>query len=98
MDEVSNGVDPITRKNLYTYLKALKHTTSLLITHRIDEAEKICDRIAIMDQGRFVDFDEPTSLKEKYGTVFILQVEPMVHTSFAMEQVNERITGAFNFC
>ena len=98
MDEVSNGVDPISRKNLYTYLKTLKNTSSLLITHRIDEAEKICDRIAIMDQGRFVDFDEPTGLKEKYGTVFILQVEPMVHTSVAMDQINEKITRAFNFC
>jgi ABC-2 type transport system ATP-binding protein len=72
MDEVSNGVDPISRKNLYTYLKSLKNASSLLITHRIDEAEKICDRIAIMDQGKFIDFDEPTSLKDKYGTVFIL--------------------------
>lgn len=49
MDEASNGVDPISRKNLYTYLKTLKSTSSLIITHRIDEAEKICDRIAIMN-------------------------------------------------
>jgi ABC-type multidrug transport system ATPase subunit len=49
MDEVSNGVDPISRKNLYTYLKTLKNTSTLIITHRIDEAEKICDKIAIMN-------------------------------------------------
>jgi ABC-type multidrug transport system ATPase subunit len=49
MDEASNGVDPISRKNLYTYLKTLKDTSSLIITHRIDEAEKICDKIAIMN-------------------------------------------------
>jgi ABC-type multidrug transport system ATPase subunit len=49
MDEASNGVDPISRKNLYTYLKTFKDTSSLIITHRIDEAEKICDKIAIMN-------------------------------------------------
>jgi len=43
LDEISNGVDPLTRKNLYTYLNSLKETTIFLITHRIDEAEKICD-------------------------------------------------------
>lgn len=49
MDEASNGVDPISRKNLYTYLKTLKNTSAVIITHRIDEAEKICDKIAIMN-------------------------------------------------
>ncbi len=43
MDEVSNGMDPVSRKNLYTYIKSLKESSTLLITHRIDEGEKICD-------------------------------------------------------
>jgi len=43
LDEISNGVDPLARKNLYAYLHSLKETTTFLITHRIDEAEKICD-------------------------------------------------------
>jgi ABC-type multidrug transport system ATPase subunit len=98
MDEASNGVDPISRKNLYTYLKTLKTTSSLIITHRIDEAEKICDKIAIMNEGCFIDFDDPIGLKEKYGTVFILQVEPIVHTAVSMDQIDQRITRAFEFC
>ncbi len=85
MDEASNGVDPISRKNLYTYLKTMKATSSLLITHRIDEAEKICDKIAIMNDGQFIDSDDPIGLKDKYGNVFILQVEPMVHTAVSLE-------------
>ncbi len=85
MDEASNGVDPISRKNLYAYLKTMKTTSSLLITHRIDEAEKICDKIAIMNDGKFLDIDDPIGLKDKYGTVFILQVEPMVHTVVSLE-------------
>jgi ABC-type multidrug transport system ATPase subunit len=74
MDEPSNGVDPISRKNLYTYLKKLTHSSILMITHRIDEAEKICDKIAIMGEGQFLDIDHPNSLKERHGIVYILQL------------------------
>jgi ABC-type multidrug transport system ATPase subunit len=98
MDEPSNGVDPISRKNLYTYLKTLKTTSSLIITHRIDEAEKICDKIAIMNAGEFIDIDDPIGLKDKYGTVFILQVEPMVHTAVSLDQIDDKITRTFDFC
>jgi ABC-2 type transport system ATP-binding protein len=85
MDEASNGVDPVSRKNLYTYLRSLEGTSCLHVTHRIDEAEKICDKIAIMSDGSFIDFDDPIGLKDKHGTVFILQVEPMIHTAVSME-------------
>ena len=51
MDEASNGVDPVSRKKLYSYLRNLRHTSTVLITHRIDESEKICDQIAIMSSG-----------------------------------------------
>jgi ABC-type multidrug transport system ATPase subunit len=85
MDEVSNGVDPISRKNLYSYLRLLMQTSTVLITHRIDEAEKICENIAIMANGKFLDVDNSNSLKEKYGTVFILQVEPTVNTKLSIE-------------
>ena len=43
LDEISNGVDPLARKNLYAYLYSLKDTTIFLISHRIDEVERICD-------------------------------------------------------
>jgi ABC-type multidrug transport system ATPase subunit len=71
MDEASNGVDPMARKNLYTYLRTLKKTSVILITHRIDEAEKISDRVAIMSRGRFLDIDSPARLKEKHGNLFL---------------------------
>jgi len=98
MDEVSNGVDPISRKNLYSYLKKLRFTSTLLITHRIDEAEKICDKIAIMADGLFLDCDDPKNLKEKHGQVYILQVEPTVATSMSIQKVHERITSSLDFC
>jgi ABC-type multidrug transport system ATPase subunit len=98
MDEVSNGVDPITRKNLYAYLKQMRHTSTLIITHRIDEAEKICDIIATMCDGQFLDCDDPKNLKEKHGQVYILQVEPTVGTAMSIQKVHELIAGSLAFC
>jgi ABC-2 type transport system ATP-binding protein len=92
MDEASNGVDPISRKNLYSYLKQLRNTSSLLITHRIDEAEKICDRIAIMADGKFLDLDSPSQLKERHGIVYILQLEPSSTSQLSLKNINTRIT------
>jgi ABC-2 type transport system ATP-binding protein len=51
LDEISSGVDPVARKNIYGYLRKLRNTTTLMITHRIDEAEKICDKIGILVDG-----------------------------------------------
>ena len=75
MDEASNGVDPISRKNLYSYLKGVKGMSTLMITHRIDEAEKICDKLAIMVGGHFLECDSPGNLKERHGLVYMLRVE-----------------------
>ena len=47
IDEVSNGDDPISRKSLYSYLRMLENTSILMITHRIDEAGKICDKLIL---------------------------------------------------
>ena len=85
MDEASNGVDPISRKNLYGYLKMLENTSTLLITHRIDEAEKICDKIAIMANGKILDVGSSNFLKEKYSKLFILQLEPADNSQIAKE-------------
>ena len=75
MDEVSNGVDPIARKNLYTYLRSLQKTSVILFTHRIDEAEKISDYVAIMSRGKFLDINTPARLKDRHGNLFLFQVE-----------------------
>lgn len=98
MDEASNGVDPISRKNLYAYLKQLKNTSSLLITHRIHEAEKICDRIAIMAEGKFLDLDSPGSLKERHGIVYILQLEPASTSQLTLKKINSFLTQSLPFC
>ena len=75
LDEISNGVDPVARKNLYCFLRKLRNTTTLLITHKIDEAEKICDKIGIMADGELLDLDTPQGLKRRHGSLYMMQVE-----------------------
>ena len=76
MDEMSNGVDPVSRKNIYKYLRSLTDTSILLITHRVDEVEKICDKIAIMNEGAFAAYADPKSLKDEHGLVYLFSIEP----------------------
>ena len=75
LDEISNGVDPMARRNLYSYLRSLKETTTFLVTHRIDEAEKICDQIAIIVEGKIREIGSPHVLKERNGNELMLKVD-----------------------
>jgi ABC-2 type transport system ATP-binding protein len=68
LDEPTTGLDPQTRANIWEYIVKLqkeKNITIFLTTHYMDEAE-ICDKIAIMDEGRTIEHDTPYALKKKY--------------------------------
>jgi len=51
MDEPTTGVDPVSRRALFDMIKMLEKSAILLTTHRMDEAELLCDEIAIMING-----------------------------------------------
>jgi ABC-2 type transport system ATP-binding protein len=66
LDEPTTGLDPVSRTAVWTMLqriKAARDLTVLLTTHYMDEADKLCDRIAIVDHGRLVVLDTPRALK-----------------------------------
>ena len=67
LDEPTSGVDPVSRRSLNRMVKKMNMASVLLTTHRMDEAEQLCDRIAIMINGRFVVFGSPNYLKTQYG-------------------------------
>jgi len=75
LDEPTTGVDPISRRSLFKMLKHLKESGIMLTTHRMDEAEALCDRIAIMINGRFVCLGSPGHLKQKYGNGYSLSLQ-----------------------
>ena len=67
LDEPTIGLDPQTREHIWSYIEELKKThdvTMILTTHYMDEADRLSDRIAIMDYGKVVASDTPSKLKE----------------------------------
>ena len=64
LDEPTTGLDPQARRHLWELVKGFKSQgrTVLLTTHYMEEAEELCDRVAIMDQGRIVAMDTPQAL------------------------------------
>jgi len=67
LDEPTVGLDPQTRDHIWRYIRELKQAhdiTVVLTTHYMDEADRLSDRIAIMDHGKIVILDTPPKLKE----------------------------------
>ncbi|ULQ54334.1 ABC transporter ATP-binding protein [Flavihumibacter fluvii] len=64
LDEPTTGLDPQARRNLWDLITGIKAkgTTVILTTHYMDEAEVLCDRVAIMDAGRIIALDTPDRL------------------------------------
>ena len=69
LDEPTTGLDPQAKRNLWQLIKDLNSDgmTIVLTTHNMEEAEYLCDRIAIMDQGKIVAEDTPQNLILKYA-------------------------------
>jgi ABC-2 type transport system ATP-binding protein len=64
LDEPTTGLDPQARRNLWELIKEirLQGTTIVITTHYMDEAEILCDRVAIMDAGKLISLDSPNRL------------------------------------
>lgn len=69
LDEPTTGLDPHSRHSAWQQLNLLKSKgiTLILTTHYMEEAEKLCDRVAIMDMGNIVSMDTPSNLMKKHG-------------------------------
>lgn len=67
LDEPTRGLDPQTRHKILNYIKELKNITVVLTTHYMEEADQLCDRVAIIDNGVIVAVDTPKNLKKKVG-------------------------------
>ncbi len=69
LDEMTTGLDPAARHVAWELIEAVRRrgTTVVLVTHFMDEAEALCDRIAIVNRGRIVDLDTPQSLISRHA-------------------------------
>ncbi len=68
LDEPTTGLDPQARRNFWDLVRGIKAegTTVVLTTHYMDEAQVLCDQIAIMDHGRILELDTPDRLLKKH--------------------------------
>jgi len=77
LDEPTTGLDPVSRVNVWemlTRIKSERQLTILITTHYMDEADKLCDRIAIVDHGELKALDTPMRLKASVPTNNVLEV------------------------
>jgi ABC-2 type transport system ATP-binding protein len=109
LDEPTLGLDPIVRQELWQTIRALREreeVTVLLSTHYLEEAESVCDRVAIVDRGEIVALDEPARLVDAVGLLAALAElrptvgEPLrrgptvsVASSAASEALTERVSA-----
>jgi ABC-2 type transport system ATP-binding protein len=78
LDEPTTGLDPVSRSNVWEMIRKLRdhsELTILLTTHYMDEADKLCDRIAIVDHGKLAALDTPTKLKDGVPGTEIVEAE-----------------------
>jgi len=68
LDELTTGLDPQARRRIWDLVRDIRARgkTVFLTTHLMEEAERLCDRVAIMDHGRIIDIDQPQRLVDKY--------------------------------
>ncbi|MFI5098248.1 MAG: ATP-binding cassette domain-containing protein [Candidatus Acidiferrales bacterium] len=76
LDEPTAGLDPQVRREIYDIIEELKREkkTIVLTTHYIEEAEKLCDRVAIIDHGKLIASGTPRELKQRSGDTTRLEV------------------------
>jgi ABC-2 type transport system ATP-binding protein len=90
LDEPTAGLDPQSRLALWEMLRNLNHEgqTILLTTHYMEEADKLCNRVAIMDRGRILALGTPADLKQSVGADTVVTVK----TSGDQRQLGELLT------
>src|SRR5580692_7703117 len=94
LDEPTTGLDPVSRTAVWEMISKLKESaglTILLTTHYMDEADRLCDRIAIVDHGVLVALDTPSKLKDSVAGTDIVEAEfdnPPASWNAALEKLD----------
>src|SRR5580658_3325524 len=68
LDELTTGLDPQSRRTIWDLVRGIRERgkTVFLTTHLMEEAERLCDRVAIIEHGRIIDIDKPASLVNRH--------------------------------
>ena len=89
LDELTTGLDPNARREVWELISDIRSTgvTVLLVTHFMEEAERLCDRVAVINQGRVVANDTPSGLASRVGGEQHIRFQPSA-------PLNERVLTA----
>src|ERR1700738_1280872 len=87
LDELTTGLDPQSRRAIWDLVRGIRERgkTVFLTTHLMEEAERLCDRVAIIEHGRIIDIDRPDSLINRHcpeRTVVLVTDDPAAVTCF----------------
>jgi ABC-2 type transport system ATP-binding protein len=87
LDELTTGLDPQSRRAIWDLVRGIRDRgkTVFLTTHLMEEAERLCDRVAIMEHGRIVDIDGPEKLVDRHcpeRTVVLVTDDPIAEDRF----------------
>lgn len=92
LDEPEAGLDPQSRVLVRDYIKSLaEHKTIILTTHNMDEAERMADRVAIMDKGKLLIIDTPENLKNINGKGNVLEIRTSNIKKEDVEKIRESL-------
>ena len=95
LDEPTTGLDPVSRVAVWemlTNIKAHRQLTVLITTHYMDEADRLCDRIAIVDHGKLVALDTPAALKASVPGSNVIEAQ-FDHLPAGWEQSLHQLSG-----
>jgi ABC-2 type transport system ATP-binding protein len=94
LDELTTGLDPQSRRAIWDLIRGIRERgkTVFLTTHLMEEAERLCDRVAIIEHGRIIDIDQPEKLVQRHcpeRTVILVTEAPHAAERFqAIPQVD----------
>ena len=78
LDELTTGLDPQARRDTWELIEGIRDrgVTVVLVSHFMEEAERLCDRVALIDKGRVVELDTPAALAERVSVTQRIQFRP----------------------
>jgi len=99
LDELTTGLDPQARRAIWDLVRGIRERgkTVFLTTHLMEEAERLCDRVAIIEHGRIIDIDSPRNLVDRHcpeRTVILSTADPLAETRFRSIKGVDSVTCA----
>jgi ABC-2 type transport system ATP-binding protein len=99
LDELTTGLDPQSRRAIWELVRGIRERgkTVFLTTHLMEEAERLCDRVAIIEHGRIIDMDTPESLVKRHcpeRTVILATDDPSAEERFRAIPRVETVTSS----